>query len=242
LPIPLASQSLITAFPKAPRCHVIVYARRSRTRGVFELGALKMIELKCKPVFGERIDLGGPEHVLVKASVFAEDSEAFRLVADVSSAGDRLDAVTQAVQHRQDEFEQKEPGIDGDGMWCMIEGTEPRTRLFVSDMQIEESLEIRAALLDLDRGGHLAILSIRMWLDLAGAERDHGRLDRAFLCSEAALRRSQFPYINLRTKDDSLLKLKAAHATFRSGQKVQAIAAVIQLAKTRWERLQRAWG
>src|SRR5205823_1891023 len=133
-----------------------------------------------------------------------------------------------AFRADQAKLDRQAPATDWIGMWCSIEDVD-KGLLVARDEQIEEMPRLRDALAEFDKKARLTFTAIEKWQAAAKAQLEATQLDHALKYAESAFRCSRFPYVVVKTKDDTLLKLKAAHATFESGSEKEAIQMILQL-------------
>ena len=100
---------------------------------------------------------------------------------------------------------------------------------------------LRAALLELDKGGRLAPATMRHWLEAAESRQALHQLETAFQCGVAALERGHLPHIRLLLKDDTSNKRRAAGETFVDGNHAEAVAMILRLARNYLKLIEDAW-
>jgi len=208
-----------------------------------------MITLADQPLFRERIEVLEPDRLRVTGALLAEpQKELFSYFAAIDAAALDYDGLAQGIADlaaaRKARAAQARLALKGQwqGMCCLVGSPDqPREDRLALDEEIEESAEVQATLLALDKAGRLAIRSAQEWMKLAKEARSAGRPDDALLLMEVALRRLSFPYIKVRAKDDSALKLRAARATFRAGRHDQALEATADLVEARLKLVEEAW-
>ena len=198
-----------------------------------------MLTILRPQLFQERITAGHAGLQVHAFLIAGAEQEAFRFDAAQQSAADLLRNLAERFHEHQASLSTRQPPSQSEDAWYEIaNGAE---KLVASEADVQKLVDLREALLTLDRTGGLALRSTREWLKLAAAGSQAGDFDRAFRCASAALDRVRLPHLAVRMKDDSFLKYRAAQETFASGRRPEAVAMVTRLAESRLNLLEQAW-